>query len=98
MLLTKKIWGEGHFHYVSYTQGCHRLQKNIGLRSESGRNDSRQRLFCVNTFLLIFCIGKYGKTAKNAHFDGLNPLNDLFDTNLVPSPQGPPTKDILEHI
>ena len=34
--------------------------------------------------------------ANNAHFDVLNPLNDLFDANLVSYLQGPSTKDILE--
>ena len=95
MLLSKKKSRGHHFHYVSYTQGCHRLQKNLGLRFGSGRNDSRQRLLCRNTFLHIICIGKYGKTVKNAHFDVLNPLNDLFGANLVSYPQGGVAKDFL---
>ena len=93
---TKSLGGGGQLsHQVFSKEGCLRIQKNLGSRLLNLRNTILHPFWCGRAFLLIFYMGKYGKTSKNAHFGVLSPLNGVFCANFIPYPMGRDARDFL---
>ena len=99
MFIGRKILGGGQLsHHVISIEGCLGLQKNLGSRPVNRRNTILERFWWLGTFLLMFYIGKLGKTSKIACFCDLNPLNVVFRANFVPYPMRLNARDFLSHI
>ena len=59
-------------------RGMSGLQKNLGSRPVHRRNTNLYPFWWLGAFLLMFCMGKLGKTSKIVYYRKLNPLNVVY--------------------